>query len=865
MKRKILNLGISLVGPIALIVMLTMPIGPLSGGLGIIAPTGGVFDVGYPESALQTINLPGLDANVEVRFDEWGIPHIYADAVTDAYMALGYLHAKERLFQMVMQNYLAAGRICEIVGSYAVSSDRYYRAIGLARGAEETYQWYLANRDTNDDVAYVLDIIDAEVAGVNAFIDSMTSSTTPIEFKILGFTPQYWRPVDVFIWTKMMSWSLVAGADDLYREYARATIANNTMYDDLFPDLMPYNVPIMPEQHNLSLTEYPNSAGGFPADPAPPPTASRASPSEDLIPTDKLKTLLSIIDDVILPIELREAMGSNSWAVSSSLSETGSPILANDPHLPLQAPSLWYEAHLVAPGTDVMGVSFPGIPGFVLGHGDHIAWGMTAAAYDVMDFFVEQVNPDNESQYWYNGAWREFEVVDETIHTKDVGDIIFDVKWSVHGPCIDSVMGTYNLDSTETPNIAMNWTGLDITHEILALLLLNKAKNLEDYYDALYWWDSPPHNFIYADDEGHIAITAAGRYPLRTGYIGDIPIQALNDSVGMVSNIPYAYIPRSVDPAQGYLQSANQRSYDPETYGWDVIGPYATGYRGRRINYLLNTSSSISMDDMKKWQADSVDVSAQEIVPYVIDAWNAAGDGNATVQLAVDWLSDWDFSMETDIQAPTTWRFLVDALKYEIFDELRVTLDANLRTPSTPVLERVIKENEANYLDDHSTGEVETRDEILAQALFRALDEMVLKLGSNMTDWYYGNFHVTYFDHLASLTVIGGDPHRGWNTLNRAVSYWDNDAGQWRVVAGPSWRMVIDMGDIEHAYGVYTGGQSGNMFSQHWDDIYDIWYAYDEETEQYGYHLMRFYPTLTSLAIADLSEHFVERMITFVP
>jgi penicillin amidase len=216
---------------------------------------------------LQTINLPGLDANVEVRFDEWGIPHIYADAVTGAYMALGYIHAKERLFQMVMQNYLAAGRISEIVGSYAVSSDRYYRAIGLARGAEETYQWYLDNRDTNDDVAYVLSIIDAEVAGVNAFIDSMTSSTTPIEFKILGFTPQYWRPVDVFIWTKMMSWSLVAGADDLYREYARATMANDTMYDDLFPDLMPYNVPIMPEQHNLSLAEYPNSAGGFPADP----------------------------------------------------------------------------------------------------------------------------------------------------------------------------------------------------------------------------------------------------------------------------------------------------------------------------------------------------------------------------------------------------------------------------------------------------------------------------------------------------------------------------------------------------------------------------------------------------------------------
>ena len=573
----------------------------------------------------------------------------------------------------------------------------------------------------------------------------------------------------------------------------------------------------------LAAVCYPNAPGGHPANATPPLAVNMASESESLIPIEKLRTLLDTIDDVILPFEVREALGSNSWAVSGALSETGNPILANDPHLPLQAPSLWYEAHIAVPGEiDVIGVSFPGIPGFVLGHGDHVAWGMTAAGFDSMDFFVENLNPDNDSQYWYEGAWRDFEIVEETIHTRDAGDIAFEVKQSVHGPCIDSVMSTFDLSNTQSPNIAMNWTGLDITHEVLALSLLNKAKNLQDYYDAMYLWDSPAHNFIWADDDGNIAITAAGRYPIRHGYTGMFPVQALNNSVGMLSNIPYAFIPRSVNPAQGYLQSANQRSYDPETYGYDVIGPYATGYRGRRINYLLNTSSSVSMDDMKKWQADSVDVSAQEIVPFVIDAWYVAGNGNASVQIAVDWLSDWDFSMEIDIQAPTLWRFLVDALKYEIFDELRATPNANLRMPTTPVLERVIKENEANYLDDQSTGNLENRDEILTRALFRALDEMAADLGSNMSNWNYGNFHVIHFNHIASLTVIGGGPHRGWNTLNRAVSYWDSDAGQWRIVAGPSWRMVIDMGDIEHAYGVYTSGQSGNMFSRHWDDIFDL-------------------------------------------
>ena len=856
--KKIIKFGLSLVGPIVMIVILTMPIGPLAGGLGILQPIGGIFDVGRAvnEPTAQTVTIPGLSAEVTVLVDQWGIPHIYASTVEDAYMALGYLHAKDRLFQMVMQNYLASGRICEIVGEYAATSDKFYRTIGLARAAQRTLDWYVAN-SADPDVAYTLAGIDAEVAGVNAFINSMTSITTPFEFKVLGFKPQPWTRLDIFIWAKMMTWGLSGGIYDLYRQWIRSTIDNDTMYNELFPDVMPYEVPIVPEQTNLSLVEYPNAPGGVVVSSYPGESAVQISAEEAMIPQAKLQALMSLLADVFQPLGQDEILGSNNWAVASSKSATGMPILANDPHLGLQAPSLWYEAQIVVPGQlDVTGVTLPGLPAVLLGHNDHIAWGFTNVGADVLDIFVEELNPSNASEYTYNGAYRSLAVYDENIHTKEGTDIPFQVKESVHGPLIDSAVGTYGLDSESQPNIAMNWTGYGITHEILSAGKLNRAVNLTEYYDALYWWDSPPQNIIYADDAGHIAITCAGLYPIRSGYTGEYPVAAYNDSIGMTSYIPYAYIPRSVDPVQGYLQSANQRSIDTAKYGFQLLGPFDDGYRGRRIDYLLNHTASVTVDDMKMFQADSLEVSAQEIVPYVVAAWDSAGDGNGTINGIMNPLRTWDYVMDTDVYTPTLWMYLEDAIHYVVLDELR-SIDSSLLLSRTPILEMIIKENYSYYLDDHTTtGQVENRDQILASALVRAINEMVQEYGTDPSNWIYGVHHRVYVDHLADFTYIGGGPQRGQNTLNAA--------GGWRVTHGPSWRMVADLGNIQKSYGVYPGGQSGNMFSPHWDDLFKLWYAFNETTQQYGYHQMYFYSTAAAFQAADTSGTMVERTITFV-
>jgi len=856
MKRKIVNLALSFIGPIALIVILSMPIGPLTGGLGIIQPVGGIFDNGAPEPGSQTITLTGLDAEVEVVIDYLGIPHIYAESIHDAMMALGYMHARDRLFQVTMQNFVAAGRISEIVGGYANSSDMFYRAIGLKRSAQASLDWYEANAGTYPEVAEELDAINAEVEGANAFIRTLTSATMPMEFKVLGYTPELWTPVDCFVNAKMLTWGLSGSIMDFQRQWIRNSLDNDSMYNDLFPDLMPYTIPIVQEQVNISYVDYPLAPGMAPATDDPGQYTSMALSGEAVIPEDKLEALITKMNDVIKPLGDMQFVGSNNWAINGSKSSTGMPIVAGDPHLTLQAPSVWYEAHIVVPGElDVTGTTFPGLPAILIGHNDHVAYSFTNVGADVADVFVEQLNPANPDQYMYNGAYRNFTIHQEDIHTKEGTVIPFNVKESVHGPCIDSIWTTYNLDSEDNPNLAMTWTGSGVTHEMIAAGLFMKADNLDEFIDAMYWWDSPAQNCVFGDDAGNIAMLVVGRFPVRAGYTGEFPVTALNDSVGMVSNIPYAYNPREINPSRGFVQSANQRTIAPDNYGYDILGPQANGYRARRIFYLLDNNDGISVDDMKRFQADVVEVRAEVIIPYVINAWDSVGDGNTTISDAVDLLRTWNYDMEPDLVAPTIWMYLLDAIHEETFDEIS-SVDPAIPLSRTPILEEFIVTNNPYYFDDHTTVPVETRDEILVRSLFSAIDTLSAEW-ENEPNWVYGNRHIIFIDHLAGFTYIGGGPRRGQNTIDVASG--------WIVTHGPSTRLIADLSNIEISYMAYPGGQSGNIFSPHWEDNFELWNSFNNVTKQHGYHVMYFYTTADAFRSADTNDSMIERTITFVP
>ncbi|TFG33331.1 penicillin acylase family protein, partial [Candidatus Thorarchaeota archaeon] len=541
MKRKLLNIGLSMIGPVMMIVILTMPIGPLTGGLGILQPWGGVFDVGrgLNEPFEQTIKLQGLEDDVVILIDQYGVPHIYAENIVDAYVGLGYMHAKDRLFQMVIQNRLASGRISEIVGAYANSSDKMYRTIGLKRAAQVSLDWFIDNADIYPEAQYALDLMEGQVAGINHFIERMTSENTPIEFKLLGIKPEAWTMLDMFIGASFITWGLTGDFDDLKRLWLKENIANDTLCDALYPDIMPYTNFTISEQTNLNISEYSDAPGGYPA-----PIVPLLSVQENLptIEKQKLDFLLSELTAVVDPYGLKDTFGSNNWAVTGSKSATGFPILCMDAHMPLTAPNLVYEAHISVPGElNVRGITLPGMPSIEAGFNDYLAWGFTNGGVDVLDIFVEQLNPENVSEYFYNSEYHSFEVIEEHIHTLEGITIPFEVKVSVHGPLIDGIVEQVE---GSVSNLAMNWTGNGVSHLIMAALQFNKATNMQEFFDAIYWWDNPVFNFAYADNENNIAMTVCGRFPIRSGYSGLYPVTALNDSVGMVSNIPFAHLPR---------------------------------------------------------------------------------------------------------------------------------------------------------------------------------------------------------------------------------------------------------------------------------------------------------------------------------
>ncbi|TFF94426.1 hypothetical protein EU546_04895, partial [Candidatus Thorarchaeota archaeon] len=294
LKRKLLNVGLSLIGPVALIILLSMPIGPLAGGLGILQPWGGVFDTGrgLNEPVAQEIRLDGIENDIHILIDHYGVPHIYAASAADAYFGLGYMHAKDRLFQMVIQKHLAAGRVSEIVGAYANSSDKIYRTIGLHRTAQKTRDWYLEHEATMPEAAYALELMNGQVRGINAFMNSMTSETQPIEFKLLGIEPEPWTLQDMFLGASFITWSLTGDFDDLTRLWLKENIQNDSMYEELYPDLMPYASYVVSEQTNLDLEDYPNAPGGYPATPQL-SYSTEAGPAE--IEQHKLEALLATL------------------------------------------------------------------------------------------------------------------------------------------------------------------------------------------------------------------------------------------------------------------------------------------------------------------------------------------------------------------------------------------------------------------------------------------------------------------------------------------------------------------------------------------------------------------------------------------
>ena len=799
-----------------------------------------------------TIEMPGLEGEVEVLRDERGIPHIYADTIGDLMRAQGYVQAQDRFFEMDLRRHITAGRLAELVGEPGVETDKVIRTMGWRRVAAQELP-LLAPETRWALTAYT--------EGVNAWLDERGSAASlGMEYTVLDLTlPDYrvesWTAVDSLAWLKAMAWDL---RGNYTGELTRAAIqgqVSETMISDLYPDYpTAQHAPILSGQEWQAGAKGASRAQDAAASPsvepastgdgaAPTSTSPHALPQVRTAVTDTLRAL----DAVPEVLGQGPGIGSNSWVVSGERSTTGKPLLANDPHLGISMPGIWYQMGLHcrelsdACPLDVSGFTFAGIPGVVIGHNQDIAWGFTNLAPDVTDFYLEQV--DGHS-YLRDGQLESLEVRTETIKVAGGEDVDLVVRSTVHGPILSDVLPTVaaageevEVEGRVTSNYAVSlaWTALTPSTTADAILALNTATNFEQFRAAAKDFAVPSQNLVYADTEGNIGYQAPGQVPIRKGLPGHppgwLPAPGWDSEYDWDGYVPFDELPFVLNPDDGYVVTANQQVTPSPTpfltTEWDM------GYRSQRIDDLLTSEEQVSPEKMARIQLDTHNALAGTLIPVLLEI--EVDDFTADGQ---DLLRTWDQSQHDgdDHNAAAAayfnavWRQIVEIV---FNDDLPAELQAAGSSQYWWAVEGLLEKPTSQWWDNRTTpGVIEGRDEVLRQALVGARLELTRTLGKDPERWDWGQLHQATFRHQ----VLGGEdvpgpiralvnsgPHRvGGSSSTVNATAWDASEG-YEVTAAPSMRMVVDLGDLDSSRWVNQTGNSGHPFSDHYDDQVEAW------------------------------------------
>jgi len=781
----------SVVLSVIFLVLLSTPLGILPPIGGLANPGGGIWaiavDAEHP--TFQELTFSGLDGTVTVYRDPYGIPHVFAATEHDLFFAQGFVHAQDRMWQMDFMRRVARGELSEILGAKVgtldvVEVDAFIRAIGLPSLARSSW----ANT-TAADTSYVP--LRSYAEGVNAFLRNVGTPGLALEFKLLNYGPRDWNPEDSLAIGLFMAWSLSGSFEDAELA-ALAQALGMPAVDELFPILGPYQRPVDPR---------PGTRGG---DAGFTPGIREAA-----------RDLLRKEDALAALTGLRGPwLGSNNWAVNGSRTDTNRPRLANDPHLSLQMPAIWYENQLVGAGFDVYGVSIPGIPAVILGQTRHHAWGFTNVGADVVDLYSETVSGDD---YFFEGAWRPLERRAEVIRVKGGNPVTVTVSSTVHGPII----------TTEGQAFAMRWTARDAANLLAAVLGMNTAAMWTEFREALRDWGVPAQNVVYADEDRIIAMRSNGLYPIRAGGgdEGRFPMDGASGTHEWVGFVPFDEQPESVNPIEDFVLSANQQPQD-DAYPYYVGSSWDPGYRARRINEMLENDTSVTAADLQRMQLDTLDVMAREFVPFIEDAVMYCANPPCTPTVMPDELAAllaWDFRMDADKAAPAIWWRFANHLREEIFgDEWEAAGVADLSLPLPNMMEYLLKEDNASaWFDDVRTPTIrETWRDTVVRAFGFASSDLRSELGPDVATWRWGDVHARVFPHLTQLDALSRGPFpSGGDSLTVNVAPGD------LASAGPSWRLLADLHDPTESKGVYPGGQSGNPLSRHYDDLLDLYLA----------------------------------------
>jgi penicillin amidase len=718
------------------------------------------------------ITLEGLKEDVEIIRDLYGIPHIYARNEPDLYFALGYAMAQDRLWQIEFYRRLGHGQLSEILGEELVKVDRYFRMITAA--------------GLNKKIPDVMALLSKSFTdGINAYIETH-SDRLPLEFKLLGYKPEPWTAEDYFAILKVVGWGLSFGWNaDLIAEKMLEKLGKEK-WREAFP-VWSDNAPLIVNEEFKGLSEI----------------------STPLLKTTQLAERVA---------GFSHSGASNNWVVSGKKSVTGKPILANDPHLGLTNPSIWWEVQMVCPTINVSGFAIPGVPGVAIGHNLHVAWGVTNVMVDDVDFYIEKINPENPRQYWFKDHWEGMKVKEETIRVKGKDPIQTEILLTRHGPIVSDMK-----DSKEKA-LSARWAfaeGLQPGH---AGYLLAKAKNIREVKEALRYWEVPGQNFVFADVDGNMGYWCSATIPIRPKGDGILPMPGWTDEYEWKGFVPFEERPHMINPKEGFIATANNKVIG-DNYPYFISHYWEPSDRITRIHQQLKAKEKLSTDDFKQMQQDVFCMLASEMVPKMIQVLERQYPDEEG-QKAKEFLSTWDCNMDKDSVGAclfeVTFRKMMDNIfKEELGEEL---FHEYLRTASFPprALRRMIRKGSSLWFGKKSL------EDILAASMKQMFSELREVIGSDMTQWTWGKIHSLTFEHvlgkkklLAWIFNLGPFPVEGSHlTINmKQYSYEE----PYRVIDGVSERMIVDLSNIRESLHVLPTGESGHLGSSHYQDQINLY------------------------------------------
>lgn len=761
------------------------------------------------------LHLPGLVRDVEVRRDTWGVPHVYAETLSDLFFGQGYVQAQDRLWQMELTRRAATGRLSEVVGRRGLPVDRFYRRLGLARAAA------VEEAGIDDETR---EAITAYSGGVNAYIERY-QRRLPVEFALLAYSPEPWQVRDTLAVGKLLGWVLSCNWEtELLRSHLLA---------DLGPDVAAALEPLYPAGHPITTT------------PGRPSATASGFALGDFVAAAK-------------QLGVGRAAGSNAWAIDGTQTASGKPILANDPHLEAQLPSFWHEAHLEGAGFDVTGACVPGVIGVIAGHNRRIAWGVTMSMADDQDLFVERTNPANPRQVEYEGRWVDAQVLTEEIRVRGRRKpVVEEVLISRHGPAISPAI------PGENQLLTLRGTALE-PGQPGAVLALDRATCWAEFQTALGRWNFASLSFAYADVDGNIGYQMSGRIPIRRGFDGLVPAPGWTGEHEWLGYVPTEEMPSVFRPASHHVVTANNRIV-PDGYPYAISQEWVDGYRAKRITELLNASRRHDVASSQAIQLDIYSLPAAELRDYLTEigfaaawraAWSASGSAaertptaseQARAEIgsrALELFFAWDCQLEVESSEAAlyeVWRF--ELLRAVFGGKVGRQLDHYLglgheslihtnvnRVRVTAHLLRLLRERPADWFSctTAGTGAASSWAEAPLVSFAAALNYLIARLGPEPTAWRWGDLHQVTFRHPLGLGPLNRLLDRGpyplaGNAETVAASGVDFADPFDALGATVSYRQVIDLADFDRSVSVLPCGQSGQPGNAHYADQLALW------------------------------------------